>query len=92
MSAELELIDPEGPTEPEPELLAHGTHSLCPKCAYAGLDTFWHAVVILTYGSKRYPCADWPVEHSGLEHLCLRCIRCGHAWATRTADWQEPPS
>lgn len=74
-----------------PELSVHESEPVCPKCRFAGIRTHWHAFIIL---GGNYPCEEWfglPQEEREVqEHLCLRCQRCGYAWATRTADAGPP--
>lgn len=79
-------------TSDVPELRPHAVDAQCPKCsAKSAIDIAWHTVPVLRDGSlsslrlNSYPCAGWPAT-TRLEHLCYACRRCGHAWASKTAD------
>lgn len=69
----------------------HSEERLCPKCGFGQMQVVYHSRVVLTVGEGQgFPCGSWVL--SGIlsdtvtQHLCLRCLRCGYGYPTKTAD------
>jgi len=63
----------------------------CPKCGFSQMQVIYHSRVVITVGEGQgFPCGAWVL--SGIlsdqttQHLCLRCVRCGYGYPTKTAD------
>lgn len=65
----------------------------CPKCGYGQMQVVFHPNVIFTLGETpegSFPCGTWVMagilSDQTTQHLCLRCLRCGYGYPTKTAD------
>lgn len=66
------------------DLAPHQTDPVCRKCRSKEVRVVWHPMPVAPY-----PCRLWLPPCP--EHLCMRCHRCGHEWASWTADAEEVP-
>lgn len=69
----------------------HDEDRACPKCGFGQMQVIYHSRVVITVGEGQgFPCGAWVL--SGIlsdqttGHLCLRCVRCGYGYPTKTAD------
>jgi hypothetical protein len=54
----------------------------CPKDMNEQIDSVWHQTATIGW-----PCwTDDPAKRVWREHLCRKCMNCGHAWCEQTAD------
>jgi hypothetical protein len=57
--------------------------TICQKCGGEAVSITFHPRPVLD-AKVRWPC--WPTDPPLGEHLCRRCVACGHTWCEQVAD------
>jgi hypothetical protein len=89
------MPETEGESEPSLTLESMGLRGFqdevhCTKCGSMHMSVEYHEMIVFALSGHSTPCQEW--TQKGLlggavgEHLCLRCVRCGYGYPSKTQD------